>query len=452
MTGPENSPPESGKAAFLTGNAPLLLIHLDALLHNYRLLQKADPLAGSLSSPSAGRDWPAIMPVIKSDAYGHGLEAAGTALLRAGAEAFGVGTVEEAVKLRLALRAASPEKGRKAKILVLLGSAEDEETALALRHNLTVLLHRPDQPSLLAGQVKKALSSPPLRRGSPKNAAALGVAVKLNTDMNRLGLRPDALLPVLNEILKRRELRPELLCTHFSSADQAEAEESTREQAGIFLDLLARARALRPELGGSMCNSAALLNINSLCPSAPPPFLTHRPGIALYGSNPFRGSSLEKLGAGLKPVMQFLAPVLELRDIAAGSGVSYGSSFKAEKDMRIAILRAGYADAVPRIFSNPGQGAGEVILAGSRTRILGRVCMQMLAVEVPRAPDGASLPVAPGDWACLLGSSSRSSGGVWQEAPPGQALSAEDLALRAGTISYELFCNLGRNKKNFFHG
>ncbi|MCL1889154.1 MAG: hypothetical protein FWF99_01445, partial [Desulfovibrionaceae bacterium] len=134
--------------------------------------------------------------------------------------------------------------------------------------------------------------------------------------------------------------------------------------------------------------------------------------------------------------------------------IGYGRTFKTGRDTRVAVLRGGYAEGIPRLLSWPGVpaplGGGEVILAGRKARILGRVCMQMLVAEVPRSPeDGGYLPVRPGDWGCLLGRAGFSGGGKRQEAAPEEAITARMLAERAGTIPYEIFCSLGRNRKIF---
>ncbi|MDR2503703.1 MAG: alanine racemase [Deltaproteobacteria bacterium] len=424
----------------LSGNDPLLLIDLKAIRHNYRLL--------SAKNASIGREknaWPGLMPIIKSEAYGHGLERTALALRREGAGAFGVGTVAEALRVRRALRNTLPEEAGQSKIVALLGAAEKDEVDAALRERVTLLLHREDQAPRWAEQVK--------RIGRGAGGVDLSVALKLDSGMNRLGLGADRLPLVLRRILQGGGLRVELVCTHFSAADLPEELEYTREQARIFLKAAQTAKAILPGLSASMCNSAALLNLEGILPhesgGADLPPLTHRPGIALYGINPFQGTALQNLDPGLRPAMRLMAPVLDIRDMGRGASIGYGRAFRAEKDLRLVILRGGYADAIPRLLSNPGPGAGEVILAGRRTPILGRVCMQMLAVAAPRDPQGGYLPVAPGDWACLLGDAGMTRAGEEQKVPPGEEISAWDLARHTGSIPYEIFCSLGHNKKIF---
>ncbi|MCL1916171.1 MAG: alanine racemase [Desulfovibrionaceae bacterium] len=413
----------------LRGNDPLLLIDTGALARNFRLLRRElAPASRSL-----------LMPVLKSDAYGHGLPQAGLALALAGAKAFCVGTVEEAANLRKALNAAGFAFG--IRILALLGASGAGDADLALAEDITLMLHRPDQARIWSGRAVRA-------------ATPLRVAFKLNSGMNRLGLERKDFLGLLRTL--NRNLSADLLCTHLATADQPEELDYAREQARLFLSVWREARQLRPGLGVSLGNSAGLLNLRGILSpeEAASLSLAHRPGIALYGVNPFQGSELESLGQGLAPVMSLLAPVLEVHDLAPGSSIGYGRTFKTGRDTRVAVLRAGYADGIPRLLSWPGSpaflGGGEVILAGRKTRILGRVCMQMLMVEVPRSlEDGEYLPVRPGDWACLLGRAGFSGGGKRQEAAPEEAITARMLAERAGTIPYEIFCSLGRNRKIF---
>ena len=409
-------------------------IDLGALRRNYRLLR---------ALAEAGQSGSRLMPVLKSNAYGHGLAQVGRALRLEGAGHFAVGGVEEGVELRRAL--GGEEEAAPPEILALLGAAGEEEVFEALRHRISLLLFRPDQVDFLAGAARKA--------GRAGLRGPLRLAFKLNSGMNRLGFEAHELWPALEKTLRAGELAPVLLCAHLAAADLPEEAAYNRRQAGEFMLAWGAAARLSPALGGSLCNSAGLLRLPELLggeeplPSAPRTSLTHRPGLALYGANPFYGGALAGLGAGLSPVMALFAPVLELRDLPAGASLGYGRAFSSERALRVAIVRLGYADGLPRLLSNPG-GCGEAVLAGRRRRILGRVCMQMLALEAP-PEEGEGQQAAPGDWACFLGEASYSAACEEQPAPPGGGIRAEESAKAAGSIAYELFCSLGHNRKVF---
>ncbi|MCL1890210.1 MAG: alanine racemase, partial [Desulfovibrionaceae bacterium] len=297
----------------LRGNDPLLLIDTGALARNFRILRRG----------LAPASRPLLMPVLKSDAYGHGLSQAGLALALAGARAFCAGTVEEAANLRRELNAAGFASG--IRILALLGAAGAEEADLALAEDITLLLHRPDQARIWSRRAGRA-------------AVQLRVAFKLNSGMNRLGLERNDLLELLRTL--NRNLSADLLCTHLATADQPEELDYAREQARLFLSVWREARQLRPGLAASLGNSAGLLNLRGiLSPEEAALPLAQRPGIALYGVNPFQGSELESLGHGLVPAMSLLAPVLDVHDLAPGSSIGYGRTFKTGRDTRVAVLR-----------------------------------------------------------------------------------------------------------------
>ena len=358
------------------------------IVRNYRRLEALDSCCA---------------PVIKSDAYGHGLVPVAKALAAAGARTLAVGTADEAAKLR--------DSGFSGEILALLGAIEAEDNGLLWRARVV--------PAVFdLAQLER------LQQAAPPGAPPLEVALKFDTGMARLGFAPNEAGRAAQAMTRFDRLRATLAMSHLTSADDPEAEASTREQGRGFARIVQELRAAGLRCRASLCNSAGIMAF---------PQLRHelqRPGIALYGANPFAGTSLELLGRDLEPAMEVSAPVLQMRDLSRGRSVSYGRTFVAARDMRVAVVAAGYADGYSRSLSSPAGQGPSVMLRGARAPILGRVCMQMCVVDVSGIPD-----VAPGDRAWLLG------------APGEAAIRPEELAGWWGTIPYEVFCVLGCNPR-----
>lgn len=379
-------PWEAGAAGF-----PYARIDLGALRRNWRYLV------------SLSKETPP-MAVVKADAYGHGILEAARVFREEGCRFFATGTVSEGVFLRRALADAG------AAILPLLGVMDERDVAASLEAGLVPLLHSARQVAL----VGRAHSGP-----SP-----LPVAVKIETGMSRLGFRPAQTNELIAALRHAGNLEPALLLSHLAAADDPAQDASVEAQVASFLEAYGALRSFWPEIGISLANSAAYLAGDTLLAGLP----RHigRPGYALYGGNPFAGTSREFLGNALEPVMEVAAPVLCVHDLPAGRSVSYGRAFTAPADMRVAVIGAGYADG----FSRGLSGKGRVCIRGERCPVLGRVCMQMHIVDVTTVPG-----VEAGDEACLLGGTGAGRIGM------------EELARHWGTIPYEVFCVLGRNKR-----
>lgn len=427
------------------GNNPLVVVDLNAIRHNYSLLRRnvEGSANASFADSALEAGWQPLVPVVKADAYGHGLEAVAGACVDAGCHGFAVGSVEEGARLRTFLER-SGEKAVYAPILSLLGAETPDEIALALHTGLTVTLHRPDQIELFASGVRSA--GPSARKGN----GVLQVALKLDSGMARMGFALEGLLEAVDAVGAHPELKLEVMFSHLSSSDMPSERDYCRMQAARFAEAARAVRGRVPDCLFSLCNSAGTLNVHDLdglgLEELP---MFYRPGIALYGCNPFYGTSFAVLGEALRQSMSFMAPVCELRKITRGDSVGYGRSFKAQRDMWLAVVRCGYADGYSRQLSN----GGPVLLGGTPARVAGRVCMQTLMVEIPAAAE-ASILATPLDElsACLLGRPWRA--GFSQ--PCGEADSfeasqafvpGEALAERCQTITYEIFCNLGKNKR-----
>ncbi len=403
-------------------------IRLDRISGNYRLLCRAAAKGMGRSLPPAfihspekdhkaqskrenfqAFSWPDVMPVIKADAYGHGHIPIALHLRREGARLFASGSVREAVALRQGLSRAE-EKGDEAAVISLLGIMDREDAVLAVRHGIIPVIHSFWQLSLLE------------EVGLP-----LAVALKYNTGMARLGFNPEE-TPLLIKSLGRLPCaRPVLALSHFACADTEEGLDAICGQGRVFADVLTKLRAVWPSLAASLGNSAGTLLAGAVQEEIGANIC--RPGIALYGGNPFTGTSLASLGAGLLPAMSLCAPLIAVRELAAGAPIGYGHTFRAQTRMRVGIIAAGYADGYPRCLSN----LGEVCVAGGRAPVLGRVAMQMTAVDLSALPDAT-----PGEPAWLLGG------------PHENGVGLEELARSWGTITYEVLCLLGERAQRAY--
>jgi alanine racemase len=229
----------------------------------------------------------------------------------------------------------------------------------------------------------------------------LSVYLKLNTGMNRLGLEAGELDEALAMLASTSSADSITLMTHFADADGA---------SGVAWQM-ARLQAMCAgrSLPVSLANSAALLRFPEACGD------WARPGIMLYGGSPFPDQSAEELG--LRPVMTLESQVIAVRDLAVGDHVGYGCLFCADRPMRIGVVACGYADGYPRHAPT----GTPILVAGQRTRTLGRVSMDKLCVDLTELPNAdVGDPVT-----------------LW-----GEGLPADEVASAAGTISYELFCAL----------
>ncbi len=337
-------------------------IDLEALRHNYA---QACRRAGSARA----------MAVVKADGYGHGIARVAGALSDR-APKFAVATLEEAMAIR---KAALSQP-----VVMLQGVHEAGDLELCSRHLFEPVVHSERQLDWLT----RAQTRP-------------AFWIKVNTGMNRLGFLPKELGRVMGR-LQAMGARPDMqgFVTHLACADDV-ASPMTGEQTLRF----EQATAPWPELMRSIGNSAA-----HFIPGQP---LYHwsRPGIMLYGGSPLQGKTGQELG--LKPVMSLQAPLISTRVVAAGETVGYGAGWVASKATRMGMVAVGYGDGYPR---HAGTGTPAAV-NGKRIRLIGRVSMDMLAVDLDQAPDARE-----GDMVEL-----------W-----GETVAVDEVAACAGTIGYEL--------------
>jgi len=344
------------------------LIDLDALRHNYRLARELAKGAKALA-------------VIKADAYGHGAVRCAQAL-EAEADGFAVACIEEALELR--------QGGIKAPVLLLEGFFEADELALIVENNFWCVVHSLWQ--------LEAIEQAPLSK-------PIVVWLKLDSGMHRVGLHPKDYASAYQRLLASGKVAKIVLMSHFARADELDCP-SSADQLAVF-------EAARQGLAAeaSLSNSPALLGL----PQVPGDWV--RPGIMLYGATPFEAPQAE--AARLQPVMTLESKVICVRELAAGEPVGYGAKFVTDKPMRIGVVALGYADGYPRHAPT----GTPVLVAGQRSRLLGRVSMDMLCIDltdVPQADVGSTVE-------------------LW-----GRNILASDVAASAETIPYQLFCNLRR--------
>jgi alanine racemase len=342
-------------------------ISASALAHNLRVAQGH---AGSAK----------VWAVIKANAYGHGLERAARAL--AAADGFAVLDFEEAARLRLA--------GSAQPILMLEGIFKASDVPLLHKYGLTPVIHNAAQLELLrAGDLP----------------GAIDVYLKVNSGMNRLGFTAETLGAAYQALREHPRVRTITLMSHFADADGATGVKAQLEWFGEMTKSFAGPR--------SLANSAALLRFPE----------THadwvRPGIMLYGCSPFGylSADLRAEALGLKPAMTLTSELIATQHLHPGERVGYGFSYEASGELSIGVIACGYADGYPR----HAPVGTPVLVNGQRTRIVGRVSMDMITVDISAIPEaGIGTPVT-----------------LW-----GEGLSADEVAAAAGTLSYELLCAL----------
>jgi alanine racemase len=344
-------------------------VDLDAVRHNVRLLkpQRAELLA-----------------VVKADGYGHGDAPVARAALEAGATRIGVALVEEGLGLR--------ERGVAAPVLVLSEFPHGSEKE-ALAAGLTPTVYTPEGLARLS-------------EGAGAVGRPVGVHLKLDTGMHRVGLWPPQEAPAFARRILDAGLGLEGLWTHFAASESDEA--GTREQ---LARLLAAREALEAAgIAPSMlhaANSAATI----LYPEAHLDLV--RPGAAVYGVDPGGGLGPR---AGLRPALSWRSAVTMVKRLPAGERLSYGWRYTLDRESTVATVPVGYEDGYPRALG----GRAEVLIRGRRHRVAGTVTMDQLLVDCGDAE------IAPGDEVVLLG------------AQGAERITAEDLAAHLGTIGYEI--------------
>ncbi len=362
--------------------AGVLLVDRAAIADNYRSLK-----AAFLEK--------AVAAVVKADGYGLGAEEVVPALVKAGARSFFVAQLDEALKLRPLLDRCHPAIA----LYVLNGLMPGSETLFADNTILPVL------NSL--GEIA-AWGAFARRRET-----ALPAAVHLDSGMCRLGLPPYEVERLRADPGALEGIVPTCILSHLACAEDADDPMNARQLA-----YLRQALTALPRTPVSFCNSSGIFLGRDYH------FDLGRPGVALYGGNPTPAAPNP-----MRPVVRLLARILQIRAIDAPQTVGYGATHRATGPARIATVAAGYADGYLRSISS----RGHAWVAGHRVPVVGRVSMDLLALDVTEV---AAEAVRPGDWAELLNAEQ----------------TVDALAAEAGTISYEILTSLGARYHRVYLG
>ncbi len=353
-------------------SAAWAVIDLDALKFN---LQKVKHFAPDSK----------VMAVIKSNGYGHGIcEVAGA--LKA-ADAFAVARVDEAVKLR--------EAGFEQRIAVLEGFSDIDELSLHYQFKLEPIIYTDQQLLLLEKNRSQTLSH---------------CWLKIDTGMHRLGIDPELFQAFYERI---SQLSAVSVMTHLACADELE-HSATRLQMELFNRVTKNCPAEK-----SVANSAAImewpeLNVEWV-----------RPGIMLYGVSPFSGKFGEE--HGLKPVMSLHSKLISIKNVKRGEAVGYGGNYLCNNDCRVGVAAIGYGDGLPRQIKS----GTWILLNGKKVRIIGRVSMDMITIDLTEQPEAEVGDV------CQL----------W-----GKGVPVENIAESADTIGYTLLCGVTRRVQMIYQG
>jgi alanine racemase len=349
--------------------AALATINTSALTHNLQRVRDAAPQSK-------------VLAVIKANGYGHGIECAAKTL--ADADALGVASLEEGLQLRNA--------GIKTPIVLLEGMFEASELERIQMQRLQVVIHSQYQIEMLNAQADK----------NP-HGIKLTAWLKIDTGMHRLGFTPQQADQVLQQLQANRLVNDIIPMTHLANADDL-SDDTTSKQLLTFEKTVGDTR-----LPQSIANSAGILG----WPQSHADFV--RPGIMLYGVNPF----ISGVGADyeLQPVMTLSSRLIAINRYHKGDKIGYGGTWQCPEAMSVGVVAIGYGDGYPRHAAN----GTPVLLNGRRVPLVGRVSMDMITIDLRTQPNAQV-----GDEVVL-----------W-----GEGLPVEEIAQQAGTIAYELLCGV----------
>ena len=362
-------------------------INLNVLRENVRTLKKIH----------RGRDF--FCPMVKANAYGHGDVEVTNALVNEGIDRVGVILTEEGIRLR--------EKnagGGKKPTIMVFGYFDEASIKECIAHDLTPVIGSFDSLNHL-----------------PKDKK-IKIHIKFNTGMARLGFSAADAIKVLDFVNSNKNIELEGICTHFANGDDAMMPDGmTIAQMRIFSGI---EKIFNGKFKYSHClNSGALISgfqgLEDYHKNSN--YLGARPGIALYGYPP----KISDMAEDIRPVMSVHTSIVQVRNIQKGETVSYGGTWKAQRDSLVATLCIGYGDGYPRHFSNNSS----MLFRGERVPVIGRVCMDYTVIDLTEFKNKPEIKM--GEQVTVWG---------YQE---NLKLSAEELAQNINTISYELITRLG---------
>lgn len=359
----------------------LLTIDLGRLVSNYKELARR-----SLPAKTAA--------VVKADAYGTGITRVAPVLAAAGVNTFFVAQAHEGGQLRQLLSSSAPSSE-----IFVFGGVRPETAELLRQHNLIPVLNSLDQADLWAA--------------SSREGAALPAALQVDTGMNRLGLEVSEVKELHSNPHRLDGLDLKLIMSHLACADTPDHALNQKQ-----LVQFKNARGLLPQAPCSLANSAGILLGTEYH------FDLTRPGIGLYGGNPCPSRTNPVVS-----IVKLEAPILQLRHVELGASIGYGATAVTDRPTRIAVISLGYGDGLPRALG----AAGHFYFSGKKVKIIGRISMDLIAVDVTDIPTDE---IAPGETVEIIGDQAK----------------LEQVAEDAGTISYELLTGLGARYARYYKG
>lgn len=331
-----------------------------------------------------------MLAVVKANAYGHGAVEIAKTLEHAGCNFFGVAMCEEGIELRTA--------GVKSAIIIL-GGIYLNQIRDVIKYDLTPVIF-----DIGTARIIDSLAG--------KTGKRIKVHIKIDTGMGRLGLLSCQVAPFFEAIKELANLEVDGILSHFAEADE-EDKEFSKKQLNLFLNIIKAVQDMgfQPRLF-HIANSAAIVKHRDSH------FNLVRPGIMLYGAYPAE-HMIENIN--LKPAMKLVTRIVHIKQAPRGFSVSYGRKYITKRDSLIATIPIGYGDGYPRSLSNKG----EVLIRGQRARVAGTICMDITMLDVTHIKG-----VKQGDEVVLIGKQGN------------DKITVDELAEKAGTISYEILCGI----------
>jgi alanine racemase len=338
-----------------------------------------------------------ILAAVKANAYGHGIKEVSHTLEGCGADYLGVAFPDEGIELR--------DSGIKLPVLIF-SQALSHQAKNIVKYNLTA--------SVGSIELARAISEEAARQ----HKIAI-VHIKVDTGMGRLGVRKERLLSFLDSLFKLRGIAVEGIYTHFPSADEKDSS-FTLNQISRFKEIIKELSSLGYDIPiRHTANSAAIINFRGSF------FNLIRPGLMLYGMYP---SPSMKKSIKLKPVLSLKTRISFLKDVPSSTPISYNRTYLTKAPTRIGILPVGYADGFSRNLSNKG----EVLVNGTRCRVIGRICMDHTMIDLKNTP------AKIGDEVILIGKSGA------------DQIRVEDVAEKIDTIPHEIVSRIGPRIQRIF--
>ena len=339
-----------------------------------------------------------LLNILKANAYGHGIIEMAKASEKFKADAIGVATVEEGIKIR--------KSGVKIPIVVLFQHFKSE-SAEVCKYNLSPVISNSEFLSYYDKYLERY-----------KNNSKLKVFIKVDTGLNRMGAKPEEVLDLAKKVLSCKNLILEGISTHYAAADidDLKGRDFTKKQIKTFNDVINNLKSNKIKLNTiHSANSSAILSYKKTI------FDMVRAGIILYGYPPENADKLK-----IKPVMEVKSKIVLIKKLKKGESVSYGMTWKANKDTKIALIPIGYADGIPRKLSNNW----EVKIKDKYYPVRGRICMDLTMIEIFNDKINVE------DEVLIFGNDKK--------------LNAETMAKKSGTISHEILTNIGDRVKRIY--